>query len=412
MYERYYPEPANQPTSQPANHAIRAFVEALGELGNYYTNQYIDGNRDVIAALRAEEANLRHARALARQFGWRLAMMKAMQGLYQLYGHTGRRAAWQALVEEIVPDFVDPATDGPLPGREEQWSLVTQYRVLLAIEARDWAEAERLQRAQVEWTCQRAAPALALPPDRTDDAQRNALRTLAVSLEQLGHILREQSKPECIQSYEEAIPLYQRIGDHAAEAVAAFNLGHAYKNLPTLRDLDQAEQWYRRSLDLFGPRDRLGRGKCYNGLGLVAYERFKEARESGKPEEELLRHINDAAHSTHQALALLPPDAVDDLAVAHHQLGVIYNNAGDLERALHHYNEGIRYFETAGDFYHAGQNRFNVAVALTQRGRFEEALLYACAALRNFESYEGRAAEDEQKTRELMEEIERIRREA
>ena len=31
-----------------------------------------------------------------------------MQGLRTLYGHTGRRAEWQRLVEEIVPDFVDP----------------------------------------------------------------------------------------------------------------------------------------------------------------------------------------------------------------------------------------------------------------------------------------------------------------
>ena len=50
----------------------------------------------------------------------------------------------------------------------------------------------------------------------------------------------------------------QRIGDRAAEAVAAFNLGHAYKDLPALRDLDAAERWYRRSLELDDPRDRLG----------------------------------------------------------------------------------------------------------------------------------------------------------
>ncbi len=39
-----------------------------------------------------------------------------------------------------------------------------------------------------------------------------------------------------------------------------------------------------------------------------------------------------------------------------------------------------------------------------------EALLYARAALRNFESYVGRAAEDEQKTRELIQAIEGARR--
>ena len=47
--------------------ARRAFVEALGALGDYYHDQYGDGNRLVISALRAEEPNLLHARRLARQ---------------------------------------------------------------------------------------------------------------------------------------------------------------------------------------------------------------------------------------------------------------------------------------------------------------------------------------------------------
>jgi len=69
-----------------------------------------------------------------------------MQGLRQLYAHTGRRAEWARLVEEIVPDFIDPATEGPLPGREEDWGLVTEYRVRLLYEARQWAVAEHLQK--------------------------------------------------------------------------------------------------------------------------------------------------------------------------------------------------------------------------------------------------------------------------
>ena len=90
--------------------------------------------------------------------------------------------------------------------------------MLLAQEARQWAQAERLKRAQVEWTRQRAAPALAevgrgVRPDALDGAGRNAIRTLAVSLEQLAIILREQGKAECVTPSEEAISLYQRIGE-------------------------------------------------------------------------------------------------------------------------------------------------------------------------------------------------------
>ncbi len=68
----------------------------------------------------------------------------------------------------------------------------------------------------------------------------------------------------------------------------------------------------------------------------------RDAKKEGKTKEELLKHLNTAADYYQQALALLPPDAVDDLAVTHNQLGVIYDEAGDLERALEHYNEAIQ----------------------------------------------------------------------
>jgi tetratricopeptide (TPR) repeat protein len=52
--------------------------------------------------------------------------------------------------------------------------------------------------------------------------------------------------------------------------------------------------------------------------------------------------------------------AVDGLAVAHNALGAIYGDTGDLDRALSHFREAIRYFETAGNIYHAARARFNV----------------------------------------------------
>jgi tetratricopeptide (TPR) repeat protein len=140
----------------------------------------------------------------------------------------------------------------------------------------------------------------------------------------------------------------------------------------------------------------------------VALERFKEARAANQPEEEQLRHLNAAAGYYHQDLELLPPDAVDDLAVAHNGLGSTYRNAGDLERALPHYREAIRYFEAAGDLYNAANARFNVALALSDAGRLVDAREYAHAALRNFQHYYGgRAAEDIRKTQGLIADIEK-----
>jgi len=378
----------------------------VGELGNHYFWQYERGNRDVIAALSAEEANLLHARQLARRHSWWRAVIETMQGLRHLYGHTGRRAEWARLVEDIVPDFVDPVTDGPLPGREEQWSLVTEYRVRLAREARQWMEAERLQRAQVDWTRQRAAPALAMPSEELGDEQRNAIRTLAVPVEQLGNILREQGKPDCVTAYKEAIPLCQLIGNKPEEAIIVFNLGHAYMQLPALRDLAQAERWYRRSLDLRDERDGLGGSKCIDQIGMVIHARFREAKEAGASSEQLQEHANEAIHVYQLSLEWAPPDAMDKLAISHQHLGAIYSETGHFDRALPHYREAIRCFEAAGNLYNAAAVRWNVALALLQAGCLADAREYAYAALRNYQTYGDRAADKIEKTQGLIAEIE------
>jgi tetratricopeptide (TPR) repeat protein len=390
----------------PGERAVRAFVEAMGELGSYYHREYEGGNRDVIAPLTAEEANLLHARQLARRHGWWRHVISTMQGLRHLYAHTGRRAEWGRLVEEIVPNFVDPTTEGPLPGLEEEWNRVIEYRVWLAEEARQWTEAQRLHRARVDWNRQRAASVFDVPLETLDAVRRNYIRELAASLHELGEIQRELGQAECVAAYEETATLMQRIGDQTAEATAAFNLGHAYLTLPAIRDLAQAERRYRRSLELRDERDRQGRAQCVGQLGLVAYEEFKDAQAANKPEEELLRHLNAAVGFCHQALDLLPPNAVDDLAVAHNQLGIIYHDAGDLDRALSHYRESIRYEEMQGNLYGAAETRRNVALTLAQAGRLADAREYAQAALRNFQTYGDRAVEDIQKTQGLIADIE------
>ena len=141
-------------------------------------------------------------------------------------------------------------------------------------------------------------------------------------------------------------------------------------------------------------------------LGNVAYERFNDAKKEGKAEEELLKHLNAAVDYYQQALALLPPDAVDDLAVTHAVLGNIYGEVKDWDKCLYYCNESIKYYETEGNEFWAGNIRKNVAVWLAQNGRFTDALLYARAALRNFESYGGRAKDMEDRAKEVIAAIE------
>jgi tetratricopeptide (TPR) repeat protein len=392
---------------QPVHNAMRAYVGAISDLGSYYNGQYGDGRTDVIGWLGREEANLMSAREIARSNGWVEPVIGAMQGLSVLYQHTGRLTEWKRLVDEFPQGLVEASSGGPLPGLETEWAVLTRYRAELARDALNLAEAERLQRVLVDWRRKQAAAALATPPGAAlDEERRDTLSALAVSVENLGHLLREQRHVSCIEQYREALSLHRRIGDQQAQSILAFNLGSAYLKVPSLRDLDEAEHWYQLSFELCPDSDRLARAKTTGQLGSLAYERFKDLFDAGAPDEQLLRHLNESAAAYQAALDLLPDDAASDLSIVHFQLGAINTEAGDLDSAMAHYRESARYGETLADPYAAGQILFNIAFALSRAGRYQDALLYARASLRDFEQVGPGTAEATRRARELIAEIE------
>ena len=390
---------------------VRAFVDVIGSLGEYLHDEYymtgtMTGNQHLISLLELQEANLLHTRRIALAHAWWPRVLGTIKGLRVLYEHTGRRAAWARLVEEIVPYYVDSETDGPLPGREEEWGFVTYYRAKLASDSFRWVEAERLLRLKVDWARQGAGPFLDCPPETLTDDGCRAVKELAGALHDFAQVQWTQEKPECVETYEAALNLSERVGDHATVARCAFNLGHAYLGIPSRRDFDQAARWYTRSLELHTEGDRLGRAKCLGQLGAVALEQFKEATAANQPAAILLQHCNNALSYFYKDLQLLPPNAVQDLAVIHGQLGYLYGAMGDLNGALSHYHEALRYREMEGNPYEAATNRFLIALALFLVGRHADAREYAYAALRNFETSGDRATESIQQTWRLIESIE------
>jgi tetratricopeptide (TPR) repeat protein len=411
LFARHYDGEAGRSN---ATTALRAWVEAIGALGTYYHRQFNEGNRGVIQVLGLEEANLLYARSSARRHGWWNLLTSAMQGLHELYDYQGRRSEWARLVAEITPDYCTP-DDAPVPGREDQYNLVMAYRVRLARDYdRDLPRAAALQEKVVEWGRRQAAPALALPPDAAlDPGQGNRIRTLGVSVFALGQILREQGNPDCVTAYEESIRYTQRIQDTAAEAITHYNLGTAYKDIPAIRNLDAAEAAYRRSLALHDPNDALGRARCISQIGMVHHERFDESRRRGEPAETGLKHAQAAEAHYLQALALCPPTALADVGPFHNQLGNLYYEVGQTERAREHYEKAALHAEQIGDRYHAGGVRFNMALMYLEaaereaaparrRDLLQRALAYAQAALRDYQHYQGRAAADEAKVQGLL----------
>lgn len=414
LFDAHY---VGQDGRSSAEAALRAWVEAVGALGEYYHRQFNEGNRDVIQLLALEEANLLHARRLARRHRWWSPVISAMQGLVMLYAYHGRRAQWARLVAEIVPDYCT-GDDEPVPGRENQYSLVMDYRVTLAREQeRDLARAAALQKKCVAWDRRQATAALALPEDAPlNHQQRNRIRTLGMSTGTLGLILADQGNADCVEQYEETVRHCQHIKDTAAEAIAHFNLGHVYKNLPDIRNLDAAEAAYQRSSALRDPNDALGHCNCIHQIGMVHHERFREGLRQNKPPDTLRLHADAAEERYLKALDLCPAAAIATLGPIHNALGNLYSEVGQTERAREHYENRVQLAERTGDRYNAGTTRLNTAIMYSQAAGPEEAAAaqrdlllraeaYAQAALRDFQHYKGRATADEARVKRLLDDI-------
>ena len=378
----------------------------MGDLGDYCYREYDQGNRQlIIGLLTFEEANLLHARQISLAQSWPNGIVNPMQGIKALYEHTGRWSEWGKLVEEILPEFVDAATDSPLPGREILWILVTEYRVKFAITKRQWEVAERLQRLSVDEARKRAAQALAISPETLNSSDYDAIRTLAVALSQLGDILRDKGKPECIAVYEEDYNLSLRIGDTSGAAVTAINIRKAIMSIPAIRDLAKAEI-YKDKEEVLGneSKDPLVYAGVLAQQGHIEYERCQEAIKNGKPAEEQLRYLNSAKSCFEEALDCLPEDAYSYLALVHNQLGNIYAFADPIcfPVALNHWQKSIQYEEMQGNIYQAARTRFNVAINLFSENRPTDALLYAQEALENYQIYGDSAVADIEKTVNLI----------
>ena len=240
-----------QAKESAAQIAIRAYAKAIAALGdNYYEQAHSGRTAEILGMLRAEEANLLHALDYARAEGLWDPATGCLQGLNVLYERTGRNGEWTRLVAAITPDVTDHATGGPLPGREQEWGIVAGYRARLAEDARDWPAATTIWNALVRWRRHRAAEVLAAPSASLTRDQRTSIHNLATTISGLGIILLKQGDSGCLAHFQEALALDQRIGDRQGEAEVAGNLGSAHLNLPELRDLNQAERWFRHSLGM------------------------------------------------------------------------------------------------------------------------------------------------------------------
>jgi tetratricopeptide (TPR) repeat protein len=247
-----------------------AYTHTMARLGNHHHGEYQHGRQQVMASLKAEEANLLHARGLARQAGRWGEVVGCTQGLRVLYHISAAARSGPAWSRRSRPMSPTRPPGRPASTPKSSGDLVTDYLIGLLGAARDWAAGERLGR------------------------------------ERLAHY----------------------------EARAEYNIGRAYLDIPEVCDLDRAERSYLRSLELRDENDRNGRSAVVSQLGTVALRRFQQAYRTGAPADVQAGYVTTAARRYEEALDMLPPDAAVSRAITLTLLGNVYVDAGADAREL------------------------------------------------------------------------------
>jgi tetratricopeptide (TPR) repeat protein len=218
---------------------------------------------------------------------------------------------------------------------------------------------------------------------------QTALSGLGTVLQNYGIMRWLDGDPKCVEPLQEAMEISERLGERDGVEAAAMHLGHAYVDFPAIRDLEKAEGYYQRILDLATERkDPFDMSHALHEIGQIYYHRFVEGMRARNPEEQVLALANEALHYVQQAAALIPltnPFA----SQIHHLLGNIYDDVGQPEIAIQNYERSIQIADGCKDVGGASKGRREVARAYAKMGRLENALAYAEAAMHNLEGGQG-----------------------
>jgi tetratricopeptide (TPR) repeat protein len=369
--------------------AAHAFCHVIARAAYNASELYKNDSR-VVGFLSAVEANLLRARQIARRHGWQSYELRAMRSLHVLYEHEGRWTEWSRLMDQTVQGLIDPETDGPMPGLEDEWGDAMQWRVRLAFARDDHVEAARLQQLLADRAAARAQTAI--DSGQTDD--KEAARTFesaAIALSELGGAQVGQRDPQAIQTLERALVFAEWSHVDHVIATVSYNLGVSLIAIEGFSDLDRGGEMLNRALSLLDENNTLQRSRCYGELGFIEMQRAYQAVETGDraSAEEYFRL---AVASYEQGLALTPPDAKESLANKHGNLGTLHATIGNSAGAKEHLEAAIRFAEESSQIRVAGIARAQIARLLEEDGQRQAASFYAQRALRDLQAIGGGAA--------------------
>ena len=165
---------------------------------------------------------------------------------------------------------------------------------------------------------------------------------------------------EALFRWDEALKIFQKIGDQAGEAKALTNIGVAYKTLgqytEALRNQQQSLEISRKICDVAGEARSLSNiGNVYYSLG-----RYTEALRNQQQSLEISRKIGDVA--------------VEARSLGN--IGIIFDSLGQYTEALSYHQQSLEKVRKIGDVADEAKVLGNIGSVYDGLGQYTEALRY------------------------------------
>ena len=209
--------------------------------------------------------------------------------------------------------------------------------------------------------------------------------------------------------YNRSAAIYKDLGSKQGEGIELTNLGWLYG---TLGDYQKADDFYQKALEIFrDQKDRFREGNVLNNIAVNYFDRedYRKALEINQEALKLRREThnfagegitltNIASCYTHlaepqkafdyynQSIELQRERNPRQLAAALRNVGGLYRDQGDLQKALVYLNEALQITQRIGDINGEAQTLSQIARVERNRGNLVEARRNIEAALATVES--------------------------
>jgi CHAT domain-containing protein/tetratricopeptide (TPR) repeat protein len=257
-----------------------------------------------------------------------------------------------SLCSETVNAYPKPAHRNPASQLVAQTDTRTQAEQLFN-EGKELfyrGTAESLQQAIIKW--QEALPLYQQLGDKSHEA------LVSLGLGRIHDLLGFKSK--VLNYYAQALSLYQQLKDLTGEAITLSNIGVVYANLG---EKQKALNYYQQSLPLSqAVGDKSGEAVTLSNIGRV-YDDLGEKQK--------------ALNYYQQSLPL--SQAVGDKsqeAVTRNNIGGVYDDLGEKQKALNYYQQSLLLAQAVGDKSQEATTRNNIGKVYGELGEKQKALDY------------------------------------